>query len=511
MRLRFANYMLGNYPPTVPIPQRKCARAQITKANFRCRGYGFPKSLIDCCFRVVHMSISLALCLLIACTATKRPTLTGVVVAQDGKPLSNTMVFIYTARPKIGPSVICPYCYLDCRKKATTNIRGEFEIPNLDPTLLFRVGAIAADHEPVFLADVDPAATPVKLTLALKAPLPEDPRCVVRGRLVDPEGEVVMGALIEPKGISYRRDKGVQRMFGPVSNGPTITDIKGSFTLVLQSPAVSAYLMVDARGLARKLFDTPTGSEEITLRLGRGASIKGRILKDGKPLEDVTIGLAQVNRSSGNFVGEFTATTDVAGRFLFTNVVPGEKLVVYGKIMGFGSRGTVSARPFESGAEDSILDLGDIAVEPALTLSGRVTLSDGKTVPPHTRIYVGRMEAWDSAEQELGADGSFHIEGLPREVLDVSVSVPEYGFSPKNGSYIAEVWNPQGSIAGRLDNDATISLLLEPLADLPKVNPPPSYEECQASAKVREEIAKMQKEIEKRAEETRSRPLQGLL
>src|SRR5512136_2012213 len=105
------------------------------------------------------MSLAITFCILAAAAAPERPTLTGVVADQDGTVLSDALVFIYTAKPKTGRSATCPSCYLDCRKKATTNTRGEFEIPSLDPTLLFRVGVVAADHEPAFLANVDPAAS----------------------------------------------------------------------------------------------------------------------------------------------------------------------------------------------------------------------------------------------------------------------------------------------------------------------------------------------------------------
>jgi hypothetical protein len=448
------------------------------------------------------MSLALALCLLAAGAAPERPTLAGVVSAQDGQPLADAMVFIYTAKPKAGNSATCPSCYLDCSKKAKTNARGEFEIPSLDPALLFRVGAIAAGHEPAFLANVDPAAAPIRLTLAPRAPLPEDPRRVVRARIVNPEGVAVVGAMVEPIGVAERAALGLSKRFGSIGSGPTITDANGSFALVLKSAADGAYLAVNARGLAPARFDIPTASEERTLTLGRGAAIKGRVVKNGTPLAGVTLGLAQVSRDSETFVGEPTAETDSAGRFLFANVVPGDQLVLYGKILGFGSHGAVPARPIETGAEASVLDVGDLATVPALTLSGRVILSDGKAVPPRTRVMVARMEAWDTAEQELGADGSFRLEGLPREVLSLVVSAPGYGFSPKNGSYLANTWNPRGSIVGRLDTDTTIALLLEPLADLPKANPPRTAEEWKASAQARQELMR-------REEEIRSQPLRG--
>jgi hypothetical protein len=54
-------------------------------------------------------------------------------------------------------------------------------------------------------------------------------------------------------------------------------------------PAVSMWLMVEARGMAQKLFkDVPTFSEELaTMRLTDGATIRGRVVENGKPVAGV--------------------------------------------------------------------------------------------------------------------------------------------------------------------------------------------------------------------------------
>src|SRR5437899_6965144 len=86
-----------------------------------------------------------------------RPNLKGTVRDENGQALSNATVFIYTAGPKKGAGIMCPSCYADCRKQATTDSTGKFSIQRLDPTLLFRVLVAAKDHRPEFVSKVDPA------------------------------------------------------------------------------------------------------------------------------------------------------------------------------------------------------------------------------------------------------------------------------------------------------------------------------------------------------------------
>ena len=50
--------------------------------------------------------------------------LIGKVVDSSEKPIANARVFVYTARPRQGTSALCPSCYSDCTKEATTNSTG---------------------------------------------------------------------------------------------------------------------------------------------------------------------------------------------------------------------------------------------------------------------------------------------------------------------------------------------------------------------------------------------------
>src|SRR5678816_1457699 len=94
-----------------------------------------------------------------------RADLAGTVKDNDGKPISQASVFIYTAGPKEGTGILCPSCYADCRKHTTTDSNGRFKIESLDPMLLFRILVVAKGKEPKFVPKVDPATKPLDVAL----------------------------------------------------------------------------------------------------------------------------------------------------------------------------------------------------------------------------------------------------------------------------------------------------------------------------------------------------------
>lgn len=428
------------------------------------------------------MTLALVVGLLFgAAAAPERPTLTGIVKGAKDRPLSGAVIFIYTARPRTGTSTTCPSCYLDCRKRAQTSANGQFAIPSVDPALLFRVGATAEGYLASFRENVDPAAGPITITLAAQPSLPDNPRRVLRAQVRDADGAPVFGALVEATGYEISTPGGWQRTFGSIGVDPTITGMSGTFSLALPLEVDSLFLEVEALGLAPKVFGrVPTGLQENVLRLGPGRSIKGRMVQGGRPVSGAVVGTAQVSRNSETFVGERTAETDTSGRFLLLNLPPDEKLVVYGKLEGLGGRGAMAEREIEGEDEGRIRDLGDMALEPGITLSGRVVLADGKPVPPHTRIAVDRMRAWDRAERELAPDGSFRFGPLPRETLSVSIRLPGYELSRENESLLPEHGDPRQSLAGRLDQDTQLGIVLEPAGARTPAQPPRSAEEWRA-------------------------------
>jgi len=86
-------------------------------------------------------------------------------------------------------------------------------------------------------------------------------------------------------------------------------------------------------------------------------------------------------------------------------------------------------------------------------------LSDGKPVPAKTRLFLGREQAWDHTEAEVGEDGRFEFKDVPAESVSLSVRVKGYKFSKRNPSLD---WM-NGGIVGRVTGDIPdLTLLMEP-------------------------------------------------
>src|ERR1017187_4621980 len=134
--------------------------------------------------------------------ATPRPNLTGTVVDASGNPLPDVTVMVYHAGVKVGYSIYCPSCYLDCGKRVLTDAKGNFEIKDLAPDLWFTLLAARDGYVPKITKSIDPEKNPtVALNLAAK-PRTTDFSGTVRGRVLDDAGAPVRDAIIDPTGLN---------------------------------------------------------------------------------------------------------------------------------------------------------------------------------------------------------------------------------------------------------------------------------------------------------------------
>jgi hypothetical protein len=440
------------------------------------------------------MSLSIVVAVVMA-SAAARPPLRGAVQEADGKPLPGATVMIYTARPRVGTSTFCPSCYLDCGRSATTGADGRFEIAHVDPALLFRIVAMAKGHDAVFDNDVDPAnAAEVKVSLPARPPLPDNPKRVVRGQVLGPSGPVAM-AVVDAQGFVRGQGEQITRSYGNTERivQPTVTDSAGEFEMILGEEVDALVLLVSPRGLTRRVFSrVPTGLARTRLEVSYGGGVRGRIVKEGRPVAGVAANLEQKDRDSDGFVGTYSAVSDEAGRFLIANVLPETEMLIVGASEDLVGQGYVSTHTLKTGSEGVIADVADLEVRPGRTLIGRVTLSDGKDMPPHIRVLVGREGVNDARTVELANDGSFTLDGLPEEPVSLSVRVPGYTFSKKNASLVPVHEN---YLLGRVQGSRRLVVLLEP--DVPRSQPIRFDRETWA------EIAKAQEAL-------RQKPLAGV-
>jgi peroxiredoxin/uncharacterized GH25 family protein len=386
------------------------------------------------------------------------PKLTGTVLSDAGKPLPGASVFIYTAAPKEGVGILCPSCYPDCRKQAKSDGQGQFAIADMDGALLFKVLVVAKGFRPEFVSKVDPADGPVEAALK-PVETSDDPKQRMRGRVVGPEGKPVYGAVVNIRGVT----RGQSTRFGgnPDVDPTAVTDEAGEFVIHGREPFEAVGVDVVARALAKGIFaHLATGDTVHELKLSEGVSIQGRLMKNGKPLDGVEVGIAGAERSSEIFVGNYSVATDEEGRFAFVNLPARTAYYVYGIMKSLKDEGALAARLVRTQDDGSTLDTGDLKVEPGFTVSGFVHLTDGKEIPRKTRISLGREDAWDSQQMDLDSRGHFKFTGVPAESVHVSTRVSGYRLSARNAS--VDPLNTS-SLIGRIHTNRTDLLIeLEP-------------------------------------------------
>lgn len=379
-----------------------------------------------------------------------RPDLVGRV--SGSRKVPEATVFIFTAGPKVGTSTFCPSCYADCRKSARTDEQGTFKIESLDPQLIFRILVVAKGFAPKFVTKVDPADGPVDVYLQRLNLANVTPDRSIRGQVVDAGGKPIVGAVVESYGVRRKNDLGTRWGQLPGVDPLAVTDDQGEFLLSALEPFQGLDVRVEAGTFAKRQFSNlASGTNRHQLTLTEGVTVKGRVVRQGKPLAGISVGVVSADRGVENFTGNFDIGTDTDGRFAFVNLPPNVDYYIYGLMKSLQSYGAIPIRRIHVGADGTILDAGDLMVGPSQRLAGRLVCSDNRPVPPATRLLVSREQAWDSTQVQLDEEGRFDVRGLPSEAVSLSARVGGYHISPKNLSL-----DPLNSrLVGRMDQDVT--------------------------------------------------------
>ncbi len=387
-----------------------------------------------------------------------KPALTGRVVGAGAKPVVGAHVLIDSAAVRRGTSPLCPSCYADCRKTAVSDKDGRFRIASVDPELLFNVLVVADGFRPTIVKKTDPAKGAIDVVLSPFDADKVDPKRVLRGVVLDASGKPLPGAKVSAQMFKTDAFSGYSPdIFDPVA----VTNLKGEFVLTSKSPITYADVRVDGNGVAPRIVSSrkPEANPH-TIKMIAGATLTGRVVRDGRPVAGAAVGLVQADRRTGSFLGVTSIGTDEHGRFTFLNVHPDEKYFVYGLMWSIKDGGAVAAVSVTSGADGTTTDAGDLPVVHGHRIKGQVILSDGKAVPPKTQLMVSREDAWDDQRVELDAEGRFEFSGLPTEQYSVNVTVRGYRISSKNHSINQQ--NPF-ELVGTIDQDIdSLKILLEP-------------------------------------------------
>lgn len=365
--------------------------------------------------------------------AEEKVTAVGKVTGADGKPVDHATVLVYSAHVKRGYGVYCPTCWVDCGKHAVTGADGSFAIPGLNPDLRFTLLVVKDGYIAAYVENVDPAKGPAQTaSLAPRAPV-ADTSQVVRGRVVDAHGGPLRDAIVEEQGVTLHGQYGLMHSFGSRDwiDRMAATNEKGEFEMAYGKPAVAMTLIVAARGMAPKLVTEPTGADRKAITVTEGATIRGRLVQpDGKPAAGGEVGLSSHSRASGTSFPEISIGTKEDGTFAITNVPAGRIWYLYPKMESLSARGFAGGvMPCETRNEGEEVDVGDIHLLPGYTLRGKVALSDGKPIPPETRVTLTVDWGCDDQMTVLAPDGTFEFKGLAKGVYSLAAGVQGYSLA----------------------------------------------------------------------------------
>ncbi len=371
-------------------------------------------------------------------SAADRATITGNVTGASGNPLEHATVLVYHAGVKVGYSTFCPSCYADCGKRVTTDATGAFTITNLSPDLKFELLVVRDGYVSAFVKPVDPAKGPARTAVLRPRQAVDDPARVLRGKVVDSGGNPMRDAIVKAQGILYDDPAhgGHHSMYGAVAtlDPIAVTNEKGEFEISYDRAALETLILVEARGMAPKLFNhLATGLERHTLTVTDGAVVRGRLVQNGKPVGDAELGLIARERGMGAELKMFGSPyeeirigTQADGTFVITNVPVPVDWYVYGKMESIVSRGGTVPLECATKRDEEDVNVGDIEIRPGYRLRGKVVLSDGKAIAPGMSVILSSARAFDSQKAALQADGSFEFAGLAQGKYEVNASVRGY-------------------------------------------------------------------------------------
>jgi uncharacterized GH25 family protein len=316
---------------------------------------------------------------------------------------------------------------------------------------------MADGFRPLMLKKVDPTRGEIKAKMST---LPKDVEAdhLVRGRVIDPDGKPIVGASVEPR--MYR--VGNQRWYGgPDVERQTFTDAKGEFALVCKKTDMNVDVRVQGRATAPMIsVGMPQGEQITEVTVTAGATVTGRVMKDGQPLAGIALVLFQQNRNYDQDVGQYNAVTGDDGKFTFPHVGADSNYTLYATMKSMGDKGIVPATGCSTTADGTSSDVGDVAVEKGYTVSGKFVCSDDKPVPSGAKVTISRYDINDSIEAKVDSEGKFELNCIPGEVVSFTPQVNGYHLSSENQSY--EQMNARFLI-GTVDGDITdLTVKLDP-------------------------------------------------
>jgi hypothetical protein len=344
--------------------------------------------------------LALILFLLVSAVSAGAPglTVTGSAVDSAGRPISDATVMVYHAGVLDGYSTFCPSCYRDCGKRTRTDASGSYKLSNLAPGLWFDLLFVRDGYAPEIVR-VKEASSGTAPVATLKVRPSADPSHMVKGHVIDLGGRVVPDAVVTTVGIEEEHGSIIGTI--PGLDPLAVTDQDGNFEVHYNKSAKRMLVTVESRTLALRFATLVVGQQQ-TIELEEGATVRGRVMQDGKPVADAEVGLIGQERGSfgealsivGDPYPEMRIGTQEDGTFAISNVPPGVRWFVYPKMESVATRGAAEPKVCLTTHPNEIVGVGEISLRPGYHLRGRVVLSDGKSIPEGMRVTLSSERVW---------------------------------------------------------------------------------------------------------------------
>ncbi len=277
--------------------------------------------------------------------------------------------------------------------------------------------------------------TNVRRTPAEYGPLPPaNQKVEIRGKVLDPAGNPVAGAKVEPAG-AYRSS--------PRTPSKVITSAGGSFHINGVSPG-NMSLVVRALGYAPIAMQVTAPDDNIVVQLqGRGARLAGRVINNetGQPVKQSTVTLEMTISSLPTDSPELVTNAD--GSFTFENLAPGEYILsakAHGLAMqpekrGWFSKSRLPFKTYTLAEGDSVNDI-TVHMHGGHTVTGLVT--EAGTGKPISEVKIEQLN-FDGrpigASARTDAAGHYrldHVAGAAVNRVWLKLTSPGYIHSPES-------------------------------------------------------------------------------
>ncbi|EEF59349.1 hypothetical protein [Pedosphaera parvula] len=379
----------------------------------------------------------------------------GTVKTKSGQPLIGALVRIVGAREFVTSDSDASSDGPGAGLETITDGEGRFKLPPVSDNRIYRLIAAADDYDPAFYSAADPKSDPVEIRLVPATNKKPPGKYALRGKVVGDDGKALSYALVEPDGVGYEGGTS----WGGSHNFPdqVLSDKDGEFVLSRDEPFSRLQLNIHYPGLApAKLWLNYTNVTQ-NVEMGVGASVHGRVLKDGKPLAGIRVGVAGSERNSEVFAGHFTATTGPDGVFNFAHLPPQTTWWLYGVMSSLKNQGALAPTMVQSGSHGDSKDLGDLPAGRGLRLAGTVQTRLGEPLPKGMKVRIGYDKAWDSQEVNVDGEGRFVFEGLSKAEVNLSIESGGWRLASKNRSM--DIWN-SWRLTGLMEKDKDDLLLI---------------------------------------------------